>query len=254
MIEVVYRDGVVLQADATSSKTLDYVRDLVAPGVGLIVADPPYGNIVSAAWDRAADEAQFTDWMLSWTRDWSDLLLPGGAMYVWGGVGKPGFRPFFRYLCEVEKLGLSLANVITWKKKRAYGVSHNYLFTREECAYLVKGDPKKPRCFHIPLLDEKRGYAGYNAKYPAKSEFLRRSNVWDESEVFRDKWHVCQKADRVSEIPIEVHTDPGEIVIDLFAGSASTSVACRKLGRTFLAIEQDGEEFSKIRQRLGVPA
>ncbi len=230
------------------------VRQLIGD-VPLIIADPPYGNIVSEKWDRVdATDDDFCNWMVAWTSNWADkCLLPGGAFYVWGGVGKPGFRPFLKYLCDIERSGskLELANLITWSKKRAYGVQNNYLWTREECAYFVNGNAKKPRTFHVPLLDTKRGYAGYNKKYPAKSEFYRRTNVWtDINELFRGKVHPTQKAQRVIEVPIEVHTDPGECVIDPFAGSGTTAMACRKLGRRFVVIENDEKIFDGMVERL----
>jgi DNA modification methylase len=162
---------------------------------------------------------------------------------------------------------LTLSNVITWKKKRAYGVQHNYLFTREELLYLVNGDAKKPRRFNVPLLAKKRGYAGYDPAHPAKSEYLRRSNVWvdidaepedgsttdvwDATEVLRGKLHECQKADRVCEIPIEVHTDPGEVVVELFGGSASTAAAAQRLGRRFVVVESGAVEVENIIRRIG---
>jgi hypothetical protein len=58
----------------------------------------------------------------------------------------------------------------------------------------VKGNAKKPRVFNVPLLDKKRGYTGYNKKYPAKSEFFMRSNVWtDVTEIVQEKLHPTQK-------------------------------------------------------------
>jgi site-specific DNA-methyltransferase (adenine-specific) len=159
-----------------------------------------------------------------------------------------------RYLCDVEiKDQFELANLITWKKRRAYGVQWNYLFTREELAYFVKGPMKKPRKFHVPLLDEKRGYAGYNAKYPAKSEFYRRSNVWtDITELMRGKVHPTEKVQRLHEVMIEVHTDPGEWIIDPFAGSGVTGFAARKLGRRFALVESDPTIFDDMVKRLRV--
>ena len=250
MIEFVTTDGILVQGDVTDPALVASVRDMVGQ-VPLIVADPPYGNVVSAKWDQVNTSAeQFATWTLDWVNAWTSALAPGGAFYVWGGIGQPGFRPFFQFLDRVEReTDLTLSTLITWKKKRAYGIQWGYLFTREECAYLVKGDPKKPRCFHVPLLDQKRGYAGYDPDHPAHSEFLRRSNVWDESEIFRGKVHPCQKADRVAEIPIEVHTNPGELVLDLFSGSAATSLAARKLGRLWVAIDTD---VAVARDRLGV--
>lgn len=251
-----FRDGFAILGDSTTDGAAQAVADLLGPRkLQLIVADPPYGNIVSEGWDRVDDwdDGQFAHWMIDWTILWEQFLEPNAAFYVWGGIGRPQFRPFFRYLLEVEdRTDLRLANLITWSKRRAYGVQHNYLFTREECAYLIKGtDIKKPRKFNVPLLDEKRGYPGYNKKYPAKSEYKRRTNVWtDITEVMRGKLHPTQKADRVIEVPIEVHTDPGEWVLDPFAGCGTTALAARRLGRNFIVIEQDEEHFEMITKRL----
>jgi DNA modification methylase len=250
----IFDDGYAFCCDSTDPAS--YVTFLSTLGVDfkipLIVCDPPYGNVVKDKWDRTElSDASFSDWMIKWTRMWTQRLELGGAFYVWGGIGRPGFRPFIRYLSEVENDEFQLANLITWSKKRAYGVKHNYLFTREELAYFVKGDIKKPRKFNIPLLDVKRGYAGFNSKYPAKSEFYRRTNVWsDVTEIMQGKVHVAQKAQRVIEIPIEVHTDPGEWVLDMFAGSGTTAHACRKLGRKFIVIERDEKCFDDMVKRL----
>ncbi len=221
----------------------------------LIICDPPYGNIVDEKWDKTKDDDEtFSSWMIAWTRGWASCLVAGGAFYVWGGVGKPGFRPFMRYLLEVEQeKTFELANLITWSKKRAYGVQNNYLWTREECAYFVLGDARRPRCFNVPLLGELRGYAGFNPKYPAKSEFYRRTNVWsDVNEIFRGKLHPTQKQQRVIEIPIEVHTQPGEWVIDPFAGAGTTAMACRRLGRRFAVVERDAKYYESMVARLRV--
>jgi len=245
--------GYAICADSAQADTPLQIR-LLTGDVPLIVADPPYGNILPAYWDKYMEpDTRFVHWMMYWTSQWQRVLLPNAAFYVWGGIGTPEFRPFFRYLVRVEEeTSLRLANLITWKKKRAYGVKHNYLFTREECAYFINGlDIKKPRCFNIPLLEEKRGYAGYNAKYPAKSEHYRRTNVWtDVTEVMRGKVHDAQKAQRVIEVPIEVHTQPGEWVVDPFAGAGTTALAARKLGRRFVVIEKDEEIFEQMLHRL----
>jgi len=204
----------------------------------LIIADPPYVDILPAKWDRT--ESQYDKLAIMIER----LLPPGGTAYVWGGIGKPpkpGKKPnrvFFDWLSRVERGSkLRIHTLITWSKKRAYGKTDNYLFTREECAMLVKGN--KPRTFNIPLLEVKRGYAGYLEKYPAKSEYLRRTNVWtDVTELFRGKIHPAEKPSRLAEIMIETSSRPGERVLDPFAGSGSTGVAAMKLGRPCVLIEK----------------
>ena len=250
--------GYAICADSAQPGLRSTVRQLTGE-VPLIIADPPYGNILDIKWDKdyGTDEKKFAAWMIGWTRVWSTLLLPDAAFYIWGGIGTPGFHPFFRYLADIEHeqdIGLKIANLITWSKKRAYGVKHNYLFTREELVYLFKGnDIKKPRCFHVPLLEETRCYKGFNPKYPAKSDRYRRTNVWtDVTEIMRGKVHDAQKHQRVIEIPIEVHTEPGEWVIDPFAGSGTTAFAAWKLGRRFVVIEKDEQIFEEMLARLRV--
>jgi site-specific DNA-methyltransferase (adenine-specific) len=256
---VEFEDGVAIWGTFPSPDVLGWIQSYAKGPLPLVVADPPYGNIVSEKWDRVgSDDKKFCQWMVDWTKDLQELSLPGAALYVFGGVGLPAlagdppFRPFLRYLVEVElQTGYQLSTPITWKKKRAYGIQWGYLFTREEIAYLVNGPFKKPRQFTIPLLSVKRGYAGYDENYPAKSEYLRRTNVWDDvTEIFRGKVHVNQKPQKLVEIPIEIHTQPGECVLDPFAGSGTTAMAARALGRRFIVVEQDETEFERLVARL----
>ena len=129
--------------------------------------------------------------------------------------------------------------------------SHNYLSTREELLFLIKGNIKRPATFNIPLLETRRGYSGYNKKYPAKSEFYRRTNVWmDVTEIFSGKVHPTQKPLRVAEIPIEVSSSPGEWVIDPFAGSMTTAWAAQKLGRRWICVEKDPDMFDSAVEAL----
>lgn len=232
-----FQDGFVVHDDIMSYNAPPIPEGLFP----LVVADPPYGGIVSDKWDRIEQDQAHANWMCSVAGRLSGYCCEGAAMYWWGGYGKPLNRPFYRFVVDVElATSWRMANMITWKKKRAYGVQHNYLSTREECAYFIKGDIKKPRMFNIPLLDKERGYAGYNSKYPAKSKFLRRTSVWDDvTEILRGKVHTAQKPERLAEIMIEVHTKPGEWVLDPFAGSGSTAIAALNLGRRFVLVEND---------------
>ena len=157
---------------------------------------------------------------------------------MWGGIGKPHNRPFLRFMAEVEHRFpmWTISNLITWKKRRAYGTASNYLFCREECLILTRGNP----VFNIPLLDKKRGYKGFNPKYPAKSEYLRRSNVWsDIPELFANKVHPCQKPDRLYQVLIETHSAPADAVYDPCAGSLVTLRAACETGRRYCCVEQN---------------
>jgi DNA modification methylase len=245
--------GVVINGEFPQPEVVEFIKKLTNNNLSLVVTDPPYGNIVDKSWDKMhANAADLASEMINWTNQLAQMCVPGSALYVWGGYGKPGYRPFYKYIVGVEETTpWNMAMHITWKKKRAYGVKHNYLSIREECAYFVLGDIKKPKLFNIPLLEEKRGYAGYNEKYPARSEYYRRTCVWtDITEILRGKIHECQKPEKLYEIPIETHTNERDWVFDPFAGSGTCGAAAKKLKRKFILIERDQDEFDKCVKRL----
>lgn len=204
----------------------------------LIIADPPYGRIVSADWDHAwvaSDYIRFMD-------DLQACVDVGATCYVWGGVGKPKDRVFFEFLSRVElETAWTLHNVITWGKKRAYGTRTNYLFTREELAMFTMG---KPKTFNVPYLDELRGYDGYNKDYPALDARKRRTNVWsDVTEVMRGKKHECEKPVRIAEILIETSSNPGDLVLDAFGGCGNVSRTAERMGRKWHYVDTDPEAY-----------
>jgi len=245
--------GIVVHGAFPDQEVLTFIAERAGP-LPLIIADPPYGNILPEGWDQTdSDDKTFAEWMISWTYACEGLSLPGAALYVWGGIGTPSFRPFYRYLIEVERrTKYQMSSHITWAKKRAYGIQWGYLFCREELGYFVLGDIREPRLFNVPLLEKKRGYEGYDKKHPAKSEFLRRTNVWmDITEMLRGKKNKAQKPEKLHEIMIEVHTKPGEWVLDCFAGSGTTGRAARKLGRKFILVEKDKTELETCLSLLG---
>jgi DNA modification methylase len=55
--------------------------------------------------------------------------------------------------------------------------------------------------------------------------------------------HPAEKPPKLAAHFIRLHTQPGEIVVDPFAGSGSTGVAAVRLGRKFLGIEIDQHWF-----------
>jgi DNA modification methylase len=240
-----FKDGIVINGEF-GSEEVSKLLSKHEKKLKLIVADPPYGEIVSNDWDKGVSSEDY----IRWTKDCLRYLAKGASLYMWGGIGKPHKRIFFKWLSEVEdETGMTMRNLITWKKRRAYGKKDDYLFVREECAWLINGE--KPKTFHIPLLEQERGYAGFNKDYPAKSKFLRRTNIWtDINELFVNKVHIAQKPEKLAQIMIETHTNKGDIVLDPFAGSGSTGLAARKLGREFILIERDPGNFKIICERL----
>lgn len=49
---------------------------------------------------------------------------------------------------------------------------------------------------------------------------------------------------------VELFTDPGDLILDPYAGSGTTGVACLRLGRRFIGIERDPVHVKTARERL----
>jgi DNA modification methylase len=64
------------------------------------------------------------------------------------------------------------------------------------------------------------------------------------------KFHACPKPIKLMEQIINYFTKPGDIVVDLMCGSATTLVAAKKLGRHYLGFELDSEMAEHSRRRL----
>lgn len=64
------------------------------------------------------------------------------------------------------------------------------------------------------------------------------------------KLHPCPRPLDQMESLIENFTIPGAKVLDAFAGAGTCSLACKRLGREFLAVEKDRDFCNLIERRL----
>lgn len=80
------------------------------------------------------------------------------------------------------------------------------------------------------------------------------TDVWTKNNHTTSKeyagWHTTQKPISLLERMIKAHTQPGDVVVDIFSGSGSTMIACANTGRSFKGCEFDEEYIHKSLQRL----
>lgn len=235
-----------------AQKALDFIATLDDRSVSLCLIDPPYYGIVKDTWDNQwLSERDFTDWLVAHVKAITPKLAPNGSLLMFGAAGKHNSHPFFDVMREIESSNiLTYRNLITWKKRRAYGKSHDYLFCREEIVWYSRSAERTEVTFNIPLLAEKRGYAGFNKKYPAKSEFKRVSNVWDDIPELMRPSRSCEKPIPLIRRFIETHSNTDDLVVDFFSGSGSTGVAARRCGRRFLGCEAIREDANAADVRV----
>lgn len=66
----------------------------------------------------------------------------------------------------------------------------------------------------------------------------------------RVDWHPAQLPPEPLEVIIKGWTNPGDRVLDAFAGSGNLGLACKKLGRNFLGVDQSEKYVGLARNRL----
>jgi site-specific DNA-methyltransferase (adenine-specific) len=77
------------------------------------------------------------------------------------------------------------------------------------------------------------------------------TDVWTFATVGHYKGkHPCEKPLAMMEHIIRTSTRPGAVVLDCFAGSGSTGLACHNLGRSFIGIEREAEYVELARARI----
>lgn len=227
-----------------------FLKSLPNDSVDLFLVDPPYYGIVKDSWDNQwrSPEAYAT-WLASAFSIAKPKLKANGSLLFFGGIGKHGAHPLFQVMSLVEADGWTFRNMITWKKRRAYGKSHDYLFCREEILWYSRSAERTEVVFNVPLTSDLRGYKGFNPNYAAKSDYKRVSNVWTDIPELMAPKRNCQKPIELIQRLVETHSNEGQLVVDCFAGWGTTGMAALSLNRRFLGCEAIPEDAKAADER-----
>ena len=238
---------------------LTILRSEIPDGsVQLIFADPPYniGKRLANFHDRWPTHETY----IKWCQEWLDLCIAKldrtGSLYVMCSTQS---APYFDLFLRERLFVLSR---IVWhydssgvQAKRYFGSTYEPIFhcVKNEKRYtfnakdiLVKTNTGANR----KLID----YRGQHAK-PYSHDKVP-GNVWAFPRVryrmSEYENHPTQKPEALLERIILASSNPGDLVMDPFSGTFTTSAVAQRLGRASIGIELQ-EEFFKIGiRRLGI--
>jgi len=253
--------------EVVSGDCIARLADLPAGCVDLAFADPPFN--IGYEYDRYHDRRARDDY-LGWTEKWlaavRRVLKPTGSVYV--AIGD-------EYAAEMkvrlDGLGLTMRNWIVWHY--TFGVSCTRKFNRSHAhIFYYVADPKRftfngdtvrvPSARQTTYADRRANPLG---KLPDDTWVLRpqedgrffgpEDDTWYVSRVcgtFKERGeHPCQMPLALLERIVRVSSDPGDLVLDPFAGSGTTLAAAKKLGRDYYGIELSDNYVERIKDRLG---
>jgi len=225
------------------STTLEPYQAILNDNVAdLVFTDPPYnvnykGTKSDGILNDNMSEEQFVDFSLAFMERMRDSLKIGGVFYICSGWSS---YPIFLY--AIKAFGLDFANPIVWVKNNTSMGWNDYRYKYE---MVVKGKrPKAKRKKGIPIL---YGWNG-GRHYFIDSRF--ESDIWEiKRKASNAMSHPTQKPLALVAKAIVNSSHKRDTVLDMFAGSGVTLIACEKTERSFVGIELDPRYCDVIIQR-----
>ena len=245
-------DGVtVSHGQATNAvvhgDAFDVLPRLTEKSFDLLFADPPYNlakNFGTNTFKKLTSD-DYEQWLHSWLRLCVPLLTNTASVYVCGDwrSGSAIERVASRYF--------KLRNRITWEREKGRGAKMNWKNASEDIWFFTVSDDYT---FNLDAVKQRRRVlAPYKENGHPKDwqesqagnfRDTHPSNVWTDISV--PFWSMPENTDHPTQKPekllakiILASTNPGDMVLDPFAGSGTTAVAAKKLCRKFIAIESD---------------
>jgi site-specific DNA-methyltransferase (adenine-specific) len=232
---------------------IETLNGLPEESVDLIFADPPYnlsngGTSVHAGkrvsvdkgdWDKSAGPKEDFEFHLAWINACRRVLKKDGTIWISGT-----YHSIFACGYALQLLDYRILNDVAWFKPNAAPNLGCRMFTASHETLIWASKSKKSR--HTFNYKEMR-----EGDFP--SDFLKKPgkqmrSVWSvttpaKSEKVFGK-HPTQKPLTLLERVILSSSNPGDLVLDPFAGSATTGIAALKHGRQFIGIDSN-EDYLK---------
>lgn len=80
-------------------------------------------------------------------------------------------------------------------------------------------------------------------------------DLWDDipsiAQGAEERSYPTAKPLKLLERIVQMTTDPGDLVLDPVAGSGTTGVACKNLGRQCVLMDQNAQAISIMQEKLG---
>ena len=237
------------------------VLPLLPPhSIDLVIADPPY-NLTKSFNGTTFSKMAISDYE-DYTRKWIELIYPllkeDGSIYVccdWETSLIIG-----RVLSEY----FTIQNRITWQREKGRGAKSNWKNGLEDIWFATKG---KKYTFNLEDVKTRRKViAPYKVDGKPKDweetatgnyRDTCPSNFWDDITIPfwsmpENTAHPTQKSEKLFAKIILASSNEGDVVLDPFLGSGTTSVVAKKLHRHYIGIEIEDQYCLWAEQRLEI--
>ena len=237
-------------------KALDFLPDTCAD---LLIADPPYNltKIFGKSTFKEMDFDAYKLWLDKWLSKTVRLLKENASIYICADWKTSIAIP------EIAGKYFILQNRISWEREKGRGALNNWKNCLEDIWFFTKGRNYKfnldavkvQRPVIAPYRDENGRPKDWIDDGKNKYRLTAPSNIWTDISI--PFWsmpentpHPTQKPEKLIAKLILASSDAGDVVLDPFLGSGTTSVTAKKLGRNYIGIEREKEYAAIAEKRL----
>jgi len=232
---------------------LEVMKDFDDGQFDAVVTDPPYGHNnnsgedLISVWERALgtgnyvaerddrpienDGPEANELFQAVLPEINRILVPGGCYCCCGGGGGPDPQ-FARWSLWMDEV-LNFKQMVIWDKG-PMGMGWHYR-----------------RSYETVLVANKNGAKCKWHDGTKRVENIIRPGAYGIKKIIPNKdQHPTQKPVNLMAHFIQLHTEPGDTVLDPFMGSGTTGVACVKTGRNFVGIDIDKNYYDIACRRV----
>ncbi len=229
---------------------IEILSKVSGPFADLIFADPPFN--IGYKYDKYYDKVKSKNY-IAWTKEWmaacEKVLKPHGSFYI--AIGDD-YAANVRLIAD--ELELTMRNWIIWhytfgqqtKNKFARAHTHIFYFVRDRNDFTFNDYAVRVPSDRQLIYNDRR--ANLNGKMP--------NDVWDQYSrvcgTFRERqgWHPCQMPENLLARIIAASSNQGDVVLDPFNGSGTTTAVACQLGRKYVGIDISENYVENARKRL----
>src|SRR5262245_52511453 len=236
--------------------------------IDLVFADPPFN--IGYDYDVYHDAKDYDDY-LGWSRQWIGAvhrcLKPDGTF--WLAIGD-------EYAAELklisQEIGFHARSWVIWyytfgvncKQKFTRSHAHLFYFVKDRAKFTFRADELENRIPSARQLVYNDSRGNPVGRLPDDTWILRPQDMTAGFTAGEDTWYIprvagtfkeragfhgCQMPEQLLGRIIRLCSNDDDLVLDPFAGSATTLVTAKKLGRKFLGFELSADYAARGSQR-----
>jgi DNA modification methylase len=267
-----------MKSNILTGDSFELIKEIPDNSIDLIITSPPYADIVNYGKNISRQKPQdYCDWLLPLFNEIQRVLKPSGSFILnINDTCKGGYRnPFIYELIyrSQKETKLKFYDTYIWHKRNGIpnGGTKRFRNTTEFIFHFVKDqkhlkfymdrvlqepNPTYSKRLETPINDFSNVIDGERQMVMKKVEVkdkVRPDNVvrFSTAGAARDN-SIKHPAPYHKDLPlyyINLLTDEGDVVLDVFSGIGTTGMACKELNRDYIGMELNEKyaEFSEKR-------